>query len=207
VSAWDEAGVALVLSSIVTMAFAVLAARLAFAMPRDLQANWVFRVIPDREGSAYMAARRTALVVTSVVPVWGVWAGVFFAQWPWQSVLGHLGVLACLGMVFVELALTGPLKIPCTCSYLPGKSQLHLAFIAAVILLVGFVRQGARYELDVLQRLTPSAALIGTLVVVYGLLWWRTRLASDTWPVFDQENSDEPVDLQLWDSRMSPNVK
>ena len=44
VSGSHETSVPLLLSSIVMMGFAVLAARFAFAMPRDLQANWIFRI-------------------------------------------------------------------------------------------------------------------------------------------------------------------
>ncbi len=50
---WLETSVPLLVSSIVMMAFAVLAGRLAFAMPRDLQSNWIFRVVgQSRSGVA-----------------------------------------------------------------------------------------------------------------------------------------------------------
>jgi hypothetical protein len=72
------------------MTFAVLAARLAFAMPRDLQANWIFRIVPVRGGALYAAARRRALIVVSAAPVWIVSAAVFVWIWPWRPALGHL---------------------------------------------------------------------------------------------------------------------
>jgi hypothetical protein len=50
------------------MAFAVLGARLAFAMPRDLPANWSFRIVPVRAGPGYVAARRRALIAVSAGP-------------------------------------------------------------------------------------------------------------------------------------------
>ena len=87
------------------MAFAVLAARLAFAMPRDLQANWIFRVVPVRDGLHYVAARRRALIVVSGAPVRGVGACALLA-WPWRPALGHLIALALLGMILVEVALS-----------------------------------------------------------------------------------------------------
>ena len=68
--AWHETSVPLLVSSIVMVGFAALAARLAFAMPRDLQANWIFRIVPVRGGPRYVAARRRALVVVSAAPVW-----------------------------------------------------------------------------------------------------------------------------------------
>ena len=80
-----------------------------------------------------------AIVLASVLPVWIAWAVTFTWQWPWQPALGHLLVLGMVGMILVEVALAGPLKIPCTCAYLPGKSQVHLVFVVVILLLVGVV--------------------------------------------------------------------
>jgi hypothetical protein len=94
------------------MGFAVLAARFAFAMPRDLQANWIFRILPVRGGPRYVTARRRALLVASVAPVWIASTAVYFWMWPWRPALGHLVALALLGIILVEIALYGTQKIP-----------------------------------------------------------------------------------------------
>lgn len=198
---WDETGVPLLLSSIVTMAFAVLAARLAFAMPRDLSANWIFRLVPARSGAEYMAAHRRALCALSVAPVWTAWAVAFLALWPWLPALGHLVLLGSLGLIFVELALIGPLKIPCTCSYLPGKSQLHLVFVAAVLLFVGVVRQGARHEMDALQDARRFIVMLGVLLAIWIALRWRAARTQKSNPAFDEEGAGDAVALGLWDVR------
>ena len=206
-AAWDETGVPLVVSSVVMMAFAALAARLAFAMPRDLQANWIFRALPLRSASEYMAARRRALVLVSVVPVWTGWAVALFSLWPWQPALGHLLALGCFGLILVELALIGPLKIPCTCSYLPGKSQMHLAFCVLVLLFIGLVRRGARVELEALQDPVQYALIVGALGAIWIGLRWFTAATHGSVPIFDEEGSGEAVSLRLSDSRIIPEAR
>jgi CubicO group peptidase (beta-lactamase class C family) len=205
VSDWLEMSVPLLVSSMVMMAFAVLAGRLAFAMPVDLKANWIFRVMPVRAGRLYTSARRPALVMLSAAPVWTAWAVALFWLWPWQPALGHLVALAFLGLILVEIALIGPVKIPCTCSYLPGKSHVHLAVFAACVLLLPAVFKAATFERDALQDLTRYAAMVAGLCATWIGLRWRTAVADAqaSQPVFDDEPVGRAVTLELWDSRAS----
>jgi len=202
---WLETSVPLVISSIVMMAFAVLAARLAFAMPRDLQSNWIFRVTGSRDAAQFVSARRWALVIVSVVPVCAIWAAALWWLWPWQAALVHLVALGVLGMILVEVALAGALKIPCTCSYLPGKSHVNLVVCAAALVLLPLVVKAATFERDVLQDPGSYATMLGALC----LIWFGVRRsvawmnASSTQPMFDDEPVGAAVTLELWDSRSS----
>ena len=114
---------ALVVSSIVMMVCAVVGARLTFAMPRELAANWIFRALPIRGGSRFAAARRRALIVVAAAPVWIGWAAVFLMAWPWTSAVGHLTILAMIGLVLIELCLSGPQGIPFTSAYVPREGR------------------------------------------------------------------------------------
>jgi len=55
-------------------------------------------------------------------------AAVLFPLWPWRLAAAHLAVLAFLGIILAEFSFDGVQRIPFTCSYLPGKSNLHLNF-------------------------------------------------------------------------------
>ena len=131
----------------------------------------------------------------------------FFWLWPWQAALGHLVVLGCFGAILVELALIGPLKIPCTCSYLPGKSQMHLAFCVLVLLFIGIVRRGARVELEALQNSLQYALMAGTFGTIWIGLRWFTAATQGSPPVFDEEGSGGAVALGLSDSRIIPQAQ
>ena len=49
-SLWHERSVPLIASNVVMLMTAVLGARVVFALPRDLRANWIFRITPLRGG-------------------------------------------------------------------------------------------------------------------------------------------------------------
>jgi hypothetical protein len=161
-------------------------------------------VIPFRPGPEYTSARRRATFALSVVPVWAAWTVVFLSSWPWQPAIGHVVALLLLGCAFAELALAGPLKIPCTCAYVPGKSQLHLVFVVAVLLFVALTLRGARLEVDALQDSSRSAVMIGGLILVWAALRGATRLAQAPQPIFDEGEAAEAISLGVWDSRVAP---
>jgi CubicO group peptidase (beta-lactamase class C family) len=207
VSAWHETSVPLLVSSMVMMAFAVLAARLAFAMPRDLPANWIFRVVPVRGGSRYVAARRRALIVVSAAPVWIASAAVFVWIWPWRPALGHLVAFALLSMILVEIALYGTQKIPFTCSYLPGRSHVHIAVYVAVVLLLPLAIVAARFERDALQDPIRYGAMVGVLGITWIGVRWRTAWlgrATGAQPEFEDEPAGRVLTLDVWDCRFPP---
>jgi CubicO group peptidase (beta-lactamase class C family) len=206
VSAWPETSLPLLISSVIMTLFAVLAGRLAFAMPRDLPANWIFRVIPARDSAQYTSARRRALIVLSTAPVVTAWAAALFSLWPWRPALGHVAALALLSIIAVEIALIGAVKIPCTCSYLPGKSRVHLAVLVIAVILLPAIIKAGRLEREALQDPLLFAAMLGILVVFWiGVRWLTSRLANakDSEPRFEDEPAGQAVTLELWDSRFS----
>src|SRR6185295_20419060 len=101
-------------ASILVMVLATLGTRVAFALPLDLRANWIFRVIGVRGGLQTLAASRRALLVLSVLPVWLVTAVVCLWLWPGRQNAGHLVVLGLFGMILADICLLRFRKIPFT---------------------------------------------------------------------------------------------
>jgi len=132
---WRGESMHLWIASIMMMALAVLGTRVAFALPLDLRANWIFRVIGVRGGLQALAASRRALLLLSVWPVWLVTAVVCLWLWSGRQNAGHLVVLGLLGMILADICLLRFRKIPFTCSWLPGKSHFNMAFLGALVLL------------------------------------------------------------------------
>jgi hypothetical protein len=204
-SLWHDRSVPLIVSSLVMLMTAVLGARVVLALPRDLRANWIFRITPLRGGTEFLGARRRALFALSVLPVWTLSAAVFLTAWPTRPAAGHLLVIGLLGATLVELFLYGTRKIPFACSYLPGKSTFGAGFWVAasfVVMLIGLFSYLERWTLD-----TPEAFAI--LVGVLGIVWLSAHLVTsaqaktpdmDTGPEFEEEPSDRMVTLDVWDS-------
>jgi hypothetical protein len=63
-----------------------------------------------------------------VAPVLAISAAIYSAVWPWWKAIAHLGFIAAVGLLLVELALRKWNKVPFACTYLPGKANLKVMF-------------------------------------------------------------------------------
>jgi hypothetical protein len=107
-----------------------------------------------------LAGSRRALLALSVFPAAAGCAGLFLWYWPWRIALAHVLVLALFGSILADLTLNGFRKIPFTCSYLPGKSQLHLMFWLGIVALVVLVDRCAALEERALNDPAAFAVLV-----------------------------------------------
>lgn len=169
---WRQANVPLLISTIMMMVLAVLGARVAFAFPLELQANWIFRAVGTRDTGKVFVATRRALWLLSALPVWVVSAIACLWLWPWMQAVAHLMVLGLLGMVLVDLALWDFRKVPFACSYLPGKSQVHMVVIAVVVLIM-LVAQSVVFEQQALQNPAYMAIMLVLLGFAAVVIRWR----------------------------------
>jgi CubicO group peptidase (beta-lactamase class C family) len=198
-----ELAVPVMLASVVMVGFALLGVRLAFGLPRDLRANWIFRIMPLESAAAYRHVSRRALLVLAVVPVWTVFAVVSVRLWPWPQAIGHLVALAVFGAILAEVSAFGARKIPFTCSYLPGQSILHVTFWVVILLLLPLALKGVQWEQHALQTITGTSALLAVLVAVWLCLRWsahRLRDAQALPPQFEEDDADRVLTLGIWDS-------
>jgi hypothetical protein len=162
--AWHYPNAHMVVPGVMMMIFGVIGMRVVFAVPLDLGANWTFRIVPLPGLPECLAASRRALLVLAVAPVWTGWAVVFLWLWPFWPAVGHLTVFALLGIVTAEMALRGFHKIPFTCSYLPGRSNLHLTFWICIFVFGFLVDQGVVHELRALRHPASYALMIVILL-------------------------------------------
>jgi hypothetical protein len=168
-----EANTALLAASVIMLALAIVGARVVFALPLQLPANWIFRSIGVPAGPGTLAATRRALLTLSAAPVWLATAVVCLRLWPWREAAAHLAILGLLGVTLTDLALHGFHKIPFACSYLPGKSPVHMIFLAAYGLM-WLVHVGVTFEQRALQEPRTITALLVLLVVVAAGIRWGT---------------------------------
>lgn len=184
-------------SDAVILCFWVVGMRIVFTMPLDLRANWIFRVTPVRGGRDSLAAARLSLYLLAWLPVWTGSAAWFFSNWPWRMAVAHLVAIGLAGALLVELCVYRFQKIPFTCSWLPGKSNLFFALAALAFLLQG-VLKGAVFELNGLGDASQYARMIGVLVVSAGATrWLAVRRASADEPVVQFEEEEAPALLGL----------
>ena len=104
-----------------------------------------------------------------------------------------------LGIFVVEVCLYTFSKIPFTCSYLPGKAGIHVAFWACVMFFLRLLNEAAKFEGQMLRHLLSSVVMI--LIVASAALgmWYfsRSRAASTEELLFEEEYPAELVALKL----------
>jgi hypothetical protein len=158
-------------ASILMMILTVVALRIVASIPISLQANWMIRITQVRSVRDYQKGVRFSWLALGVTPVVLVIAACLLFMYPWRPALGHLTLMAGLGLFLVELCLTTFPKIPFTCSYLPGKAQIHFVFWGGLMLFIRLLNKAAEVEGRLLNR--PLGCLMMILVVACAALAMR----------------------------------
>ncbi len=200
VEAWRRLAVPVLASTTLLMGFWVVGARVVFSLPLDLSANWIFRVMPFGAGTQCLRGRRRALWAVSVAPAWAVSAVCLLWLWPWKPAVAHLAALAVLGIILAEFSFDGIQRIPFTCSYLPGKSNIHLTFWLWIVLLMVGVVGAAVNELKAFDSPAASAAMLAGLgTAALFCILRNDRLAAPRHAElrYEEIRSDQLVSLDL----------
>ena len=185
-------------SSIAFMLLCVVGMRIVFALPLYLRANWIFQIAPIPAGPACMIARRRALYVLSVLPVCLGTSAMLFSIWPWQAAAKHLLLLALLGTTVAELCLLGTQKLPFTCSYLPGKSNVNITFLLCLNLGFLAIVKAALMERDSFDNASGYTSAVGLLTALaVAARWSVTKLAASSEAELHFEESAELAVLAL----------
>jgi hypothetical protein len=187
------------LTSIVLMILAAVALRAVSSIPISLRANWIIRITRIRPASDYQRAVRFSWMSFGVAPVLLIVAVFFLATYPWGLALGHFMTMMCLGILLVELCLCTFPKLPFTCSYLPGKAQVHLVFWACVLFFVRLLDKASRLEDRMLGHVPSCIAMVLIVAVAAaGVRWLNTsRIGLTEDLLFEEENPAEITSLNL----------
>jgi hypothetical protein len=193
----EELSLPALTASLVMMCCWVAGTRIVFSRPLEIRANWIFRVAGSGGAAEYFEAARRSLLVLAVAPVWTISAGLFLVSWPWRPVLSHLAVLGALGIIATDACLYGFRKIPFTCTYLPGKSQIHMVFLACYGFLL-LVFQAAQFEHSALASPLKTAAILAALcAAAVAARHYSRALAKSDWEGVQFEDSARAVVLRL----------
>jgi hypothetical protein len=121
--------------------FTLIGLRSCLAIPSDIEANWVFRLIEPSVG-AVRRASRLVLLVAGVVPVVLVFATISLSAWPAISALRTIALVAVSGIAIAELVLWGWTHVPFATAHPPNPNTIksgwprHVAAMIAVGLLL-----------------------------------------------------------------------
>ena len=181
------------MSTLMMMLFAVVGLSRVFALPISLTANWVLRIAQLRPTEEYFAATRQSLLLIAVVPWWIVAAVLSLSFRPVHQVITHLVVLAVFGSIFADVSLIEFFKVPFTCSYLPGKSNIQYVFWFFAMVIIPLVASAANREL---HALTHPRELVTLGIVLLGAalgMWAFNRYRAKSGVLYYEEHPEEVI--------------
>ncbi len=182
-----------ILSSFLMMSFAVLGLRAIFSLPISLNANWMLRITQLRPSRHYIAATRRALLLLGVAPIWTICAALSLHLRPRPQAAEHLAFLALLGGILVELSLIRFEKVPFTCSYLPGKTNVQAVFWGFGFTLLSLELLIGTYELSTLSNPLHYARMMLCAAVTIAALWAVNRLHAQSAVLYFEELPPEVI--------------
>lgn len=199
---WHQPNPPMLMATVLVMLSAIVGIRVAFAMPIDLRANWIFRLMPLAGGKQYLKASRRSLYALAMAPAWCLSAAAVLSLWPWRQAAEHLALLALVGLIVIEGMLISFRKIPFTCSYLPGKTNLLAVWIGYLFVSTLMVK-GLDLERQALAGNPGSLIVIGAglAVAAAALRWLGSRFADGAAKPIEFEETMEPAVMSLGLSR------
>jgi len=165
--------------------------RLAFEVPSDLSANWVFKLWIEPNGEQPRQVARTVLLTFSLgwlAPLCFLYSAVL---WGWLTALLQTAILIACSVVFVEVLLVRFRKIPFTCSYPAFQSHSTLVLVAYLIgfaVFAIYIPQIVRWSL--VTRWGAAGFIPVVLLSLGGLRQFRKRMLDmDKQLVFEEDSA------------------
>jgi hypothetical protein len=177
--------------------FLLVGMRVIFAIPVDLDSNWLFRLAPIQQaGVAYTGVRRF-LIFAIIVPIY-ILAGLLYQLlWSWDVVAFHVFYGVTLSLLLMQLLFYRFPKIPFTCSYLPGPARSIFLYPFYYFAFTGFAYAAAYLEIwlaDEPQRFLYFYACVALLAL---LLIRRSADPGKDKILFEEQSKVAPVYLDL----------
>lgn len=160
------------------LAFCMIAGiRLAFEIPADLPANWIFQFWLDRERPEARPIARRVLLLFSLSWLVPACFLATLAFWGWATALLHTSILIACTASLVEILLLKFRKIPFTCPYPSFKSHSGLigaAYLFGYVFFTDYLPQMENWSLSGPGRMIWFAPLL--LTVLGGIHFYRKQM-------------------------------
>jgi hypothetical protein len=151
--------------------------RLAFELPLDLRANWIFRFWLDRDHYDPRSVARHVLLAFCMPWLAPIIFAFTASRFGWSIALLHTTIWAACTCVFVEVLLIRFRKMPFTCPYPAFHNQSPLIVLAYVFGFLLFKSYLPQLDLWSLQGPMRAVFLAPLFVIALGVLrWYRKQM-------------------------------
>ncbi|HWB28931.1 MAG TPA: hypothetical protein VG736_00410 [Vicinamibacterales bacterium] len=171
--------------SYAALAFVIVGARIAIAMPSDLRAAWMVPVI-DVPGRVLRSGLWRALYGAIVVPLIGVFAALHAWIWNWPMAAQHAVVMAAVGALLVELSLWHFDALPHHRPWRPEHVNLRVWWPAYLFGFIALTRTLPQLEWAAHDSLVSTGAITAIALAAAAILHLFHRRPYPA-PSFDTE--------------------
>jgi hypothetical protein len=173
--------------------FVLSGMRVVFSIPAELKANWVFQLSEADGRPECLSGVRKAMFVFGAVPLFAALAPMYVLLWGWPAAVFHTFFDIALSLLLIELLLVKFHKIPFTCSYLPGKSNITALWFVYWLGFATYAYSMASLEVWILNRPLRIAGfyLLGVTLVATAYFYRNRHLHEGFTLIF--EDQPEPV--------------
>ncbi|HEX3747392.1 MAG TPA: hypothetical protein VHW09_25825 [Bryobacteraceae bacterium] len=158
--------------------FAISGFRAVFQFPAELPSNWLFRMTETGWTEIARLVTRKRVLLGGLAPLLLLFFPAEFAVWGVGRASFHAVFQFAAGALLIELMFWTFDKVPFTCSYFPGRTNLSILF---VLYLYGFSAYSfhlADLEAAIERRPLYAAPFFAAAAVLLALSWRRHPAAS-----------------------------
>jgi hypothetical protein len=197
---WERPSLDTLLSVQLLLAFcATFGVRIAAAMPSDLRANWIFRLLDPGIPGPWMRGFRRAVFWCGLLPL--VLLQLPFTAWwlGWRVASAHAVVGALLSATILEILFLGFRKAPFACAYVSGGGPPKARWAFYWIGFTTYSYALAAIEARALESATAFSWFLGVGAAgLLGVILYRNHRQGEGFtPQFDDESEWEVQTLNL----------
>jgi len=151
--------------------FILVGLRFIFTVPADLHANWIFK-ITEKQGLGKVYGGVFKFMLCAIfIPLLIVFTPYYMMIWDFRMVVAHIIYAAILSLILIQLLLLHFMKLPFTCSYLPGKANIILLWPVYVCACYLYT-----YGMTFLERwVIADAKRCVVFVIISGIALWGLK--------------------------------
>ena len=153
--------------------FVISGFRAVFQFPAELPANWLFRITETRWAEISRSVTRKRVLVSALVPLLLLLLPLDIAVWGGWRVPLHTAFQFAAGGLLIELMFWTFDKVPFTCSYFPGRTNLSILFLLYFYGYTWFSSNMSDLELAIEGRALYGFLFFASAAILLALSWRR----------------------------------
>jgi hypothetical protein len=158
--------------------FVISGFRAVFQFPAELTSNWLFRITEAGWAEISRGVTRKRVLVSGLLPVLILLLPAEIAVWGGWRVPLHTLFQFAAGALLIELMFWTFDKVPFTCSYFPGRTNLSILFLLYLYGFTNYSFHMAELESAVEQRALYVLLFFTAAAALLAASWRRHPAAS-----------------------------